>query len=51
MIENQILTENLLSLLAHFGIQATPKSWVFQAVALSGILLIAWLSNWLTKGL
>ena len=45
------LTYNLQSLLEYFGIQATPQSWVFQAVALCGILLIAWISNWLTKSI
>jgi miniconductance mechanosensitive channel len=49
--ENQYLTVNLLTLLEHFGIQATPESWFFQALALIGILLIAWLSNWLTKSI
>lgn len=51
MQESHYLTDNLLSLLAYFGLQATPQSWAFQAVALSGILLIAWISNWITKSL
>ena len=50
MQKNHYLTDYLLSLLEHFGIQATPQSWIFQTVALCGILLIAWLSNGLTKG-
>jgi miniconductance mechanosensitive channel len=47
--ESHYLIDNLISLLANFGIQATPQSWAFQVAALSGILLIAWISNWLTK--
>jgi miniconductance mechanosensitive channel len=51
MQESHYLTDNLLSLLEHLGIQATPQSWIFQTIALCSILLFAWLSNWLTKGL
>ena len=51
MQESHYLSDNLLSLLEHFGIHATPQSWIFQVVALSGILLIAWISNWLTKSI
>jgi miniconductance mechanosensitive channel len=51
MQESHDLTDNLLSLLEHFGIQATPQSWIFQVLALCGILLIAWISNWLTKSI
>jgi miniconductance mechanosensitive channel len=49
--ESHYLTDNLLSLLEHFGIQATPQSWIFQVLALCGILLIAWISNCLTKSI
>jgi len=49
--ESHYLTDNLLSLLEHVGIYATPQGWIFQVIALCGILLIAWLSNWLTKSL
>ena len=35
----------------HAGIHATEDSWLLQAVALFGILFLAWISNWLTKGL
>jgi miniconductance mechanosensitive channel len=45
------LTDNILALLGHLGIQATPKSWIFQVIALLGILLFAWLTNWLTKSI
>jgi miniconductance mechanosensitive channel len=45
------LTDSILSLLGYMGIQATPKSWIFQAVALLGILLLAWLTNWLTRSI
>jgi miniconductance mechanosensitive channel len=45
------LTDNILLLLEYLGIQATPKSWIFQVVALIGILLFAWLTNWLTKSI
>jgi len=51
MQENHYLSDNLISLLEHFGLQATSQSWIFQLVALCGILLIAWLSKWLTKSL
>jgi miniconductance mechanosensitive channel len=51
MQENHFITDYLLSLLELFGIQATPQSWIFQAVALCGILLIAWLSKLATKGI
>lgn len=51
MQESHFLTDHLLSLLEYFGIQATPQGWIFQAVALCGILLIAWLSKWVTKGI
>ena len=49
--ESHYLTDNLLLLLEHVGIYATPQGWIFQMIALCGILLIAWLSNWLTKSL
>jgi miniconductance mechanosensitive channel len=51
MQEIHYLTDNLLALLEQFGIQATRQSWIFQVVALCGILLLAWVSNWLTKSL
>lgn len=51
MQESHFLSDHLISLLALIGIQTTPQSWIFQAVALSGILLIAWLSKWVTKGI
>lgn len=51
MQENHYLTDSLLALFQHIGIQATPQSWLFQTVALGGILLLAWLSNWLTKSI
>jgi miniconductance mechanosensitive channel len=46
---NHYLSDNLLIFLEHFGIQATTQSWIFQVIALCGILLTAWLSNWITK--
>jgi miniconductance mechanosensitive channel len=49
--ESHYLSDSLLSLLEHVGIQAAPQGWIFQVVALCGILLIAWLTNWLTKSL
>ena len=51
MQQDLYLTDNILSLLEYLGIQATPKSWIFQLVALLGILLFAWLTNWLTKSI
>jgi miniconductance mechanosensitive channel len=51
MQENHYLTDNLLSLFEHLGIQATPNGLIFQGVALLGILLLAWLVNWLTKSI
>ncbi len=45
------LTDHILSLLEHLGIQATPTGWIFQVVALLGILLFAWLTNWITKSI
>ena len=45
------LTDNILALLGHLGIQATPKSWIFQVIALLVILLLAWLTNWLTTSI
>jgi miniconductance mechanosensitive channel len=51
MQENHYLTDNLLSLFEHLGIQATPDGLIFQGVALLGILLLAWLVNWLTKSI
>ncbi|WP_293748746.1 mechanosensitive ion channel family protein [uncultured Paraglaciecola sp.] len=51
MQETHYISENLISLLAYFGIQVTPQSWAFQITALAGIFTIAWLSNWITKSL
>lgn len=51
MQNNQFLTDSLLSLLADIGIQAKPDGWIFQSVALTGIILIAWISSWITKSL
>ena len=51
MQEGHYLSDKLLSLLEHFGIQATPKGWVFQVVALLGIFLLAWLTSWLTRSI
>ena len=49
MQNNQFLTDSLISLLEHIGIQTTPDDWIFQAVALTGIILIAGISSWVTK--
>ena len=51
MQQNNYLTDNLLALLQHFGIQTPIQGWIFQSVALCAILLIAWLSNWLTRNI
>jgi miniconductance mechanosensitive channel len=48
---NQFLTDSLLSLLADIGIQTKPDGWVFQSIALTGIILIALISSWITKSL
>lgn len=50
MQQSHYLNQKLLSLMESLGIQTTQDSWLFQLVALSGILLIAWCSNWLAKG-
>ena len=51
MQESHNLTDLLLSLLQQMGIQATPNSWVFQGIALSGIVLVALICNWVTKSI
>lgn len=49
MQKNQFLTDGLISLLEQIGVQAKPEDWTFQVVALSGILVIAGISSWVTK--
>ena len=49
MLNNQFLTDSLISLLEHIGIQTKPDDWIFQVVALTGIILIAGISSWVTK--
>lgn len=49
MLNNQFLTDSLITLLEQIGIQAKPDDWIFQTFALTGIILIAGLSSWLTK--
>lgn len=49
MKHNPFLTDNLISLLGHLGIQVKPNDWIFQLVALTGIILIALISSWITK--
>jgi len=46
---SQFLTNTLISLLEGMGIHAKPEDWVFQGVALTGIIIIAWLCSWVTK--
>jgi miniconductance mechanosensitive channel len=48
---NQFLTDSLISLLDHLGIQAKPEDWIFQVVALTGILLIALICSRITRSL
>ncbi|GAC20049.1 mechanosensitive ion channel family protein [Paraglaciecola arctica] len=49
MLNNQFLTDSLITLLEQIGIQAKPDDWIFQTFALTGIIIIAGLSSWLTK--
>tara|TARA_R110002153_G_scaffold27084_5_gene84320 strand:- start:54559 stop:55800 length:1242 start_codon:yes stop_codon:yes gene_type:complete len=49
VLNNQFLTDSLITLLEQIGIQAKPDDWIFQTFALTGIILIAGLSSWLTK--
>ena len=51
MKNNQYLADYLISLLANVGIQTKAGDWIFQSVALTGILLIALVSSWLTKSI
>lgn len=51
MLNNQFLTDSLISALAHLGLQTTPDDWIFQSVALTGILIFAGLSSWITKSI
>ena len=51
MQESHYLTDHLVSLLAHLGINVTPQGWIFQVIALCAMLLLAWMSNWLTKSI
>lgn len=50
MLNNQFLTDSLISLLEQLGIQTKPDEWIFQTVAFAAILLIAGISGWMTKG-
>ncbi|MEP1448729.1 MAG: mechanosensitive ion channel family protein [Paraglaciecola sp.] len=49
MLNNQFLTDSLISALAQLGVKTTPEDWIFQSVALTGILIFAGLSSWITK--
>jgi miniconductance mechanosensitive channel len=51
VLNNQFLTNSLITLLEQIGIQAKPDDWIFQTVALTGIILIAGISSWITKSL
>lgn len=51
MLNNQFLTDSLISALAHLGLQTTPDDWIFQSIALTGILIFAGLSSWITKSI
>nr|WP_252732245.1 mechanosensitive ion channel family protein [Paraglaciecola arctica] len=41
----------MISALAHLGLQTTPDDWFFQSIALTGILIFAGLSSWITKSI
>tara|TARA_R110000751_G_C13795394_1_gene483471 strand:- start:104345 stop:105586 length:1242 start_codon:yes stop_codon:yes gene_type:complete len=51
VLNNQFLTNSLVSLLEKVGVHTTPDDWIFQGVALTGILIFAGLSSWITKGI
>lgn len=51
MQNNQFLTDSLISLLDYLGIQAKPEDWIFQVVALAGIIVIALICSRITRSL
>ena len=51
MQNNQYITDSLISLLAQIGIQTKADDWIFQLFALTGIILFAGISSWLTKSI